>query len=371
MIIFQSLAVSTASSSFGWKKLGHPVPESNLASELNSSAPQPAQRYTPSSWVSHSSPVKARSVPARRSTRYCSGVSSWRHCSSDFSILLILGATAPPSLVRCAQYNASCTDLGPGNGQNGEVDDGEVRLRASATEAAFLPHLGMLGISLQHDGDEVLALPGGLEAYRGGHVTGLPLLAPWANRLSGRHYEIAGVAVDLDGVRLYDDGKGLPIHGTMTAQPGWEVVERDSSSLQARFDYGAHPELLDAFPFPHQLVLDVGLTDRRLLVSTTIRATSDRSVPVSFGWHPYFRLPAPRSSTRLRLPACEHLVLDEHGLPTGQREVQPEESRPLGDRSLDDLYALGDDRRLALEGNGRTVSIELEEGYPFAQVYSP
>src|SRR5207248_3552950 len=188
------------------------------------------------------------------------------------------------SLVRCAQYNAWRTDLGPGRGQNGEVDDREVRLRASATEAAFLPQLGMLGISLQHDGDEVLALPGGLEAYRGGHVTGLPLLAPWANRLSDWRYEIAGVAVDLGGVPLHDDGKGLPIHGTMTAQPGWEVLARDSSSLQARFDYGAHPELLDAFPFPHELVLDVELAERCLLVSTTIRATSDRPVPVSFGW---------------------------------------------------------------------------------------
>ena len=58
-------------------------------------------------------------------------------------------------------------------------------------------------------------------------------------------------------------------------------------------------------------------------------------------------------------------------MPTGEREAQAEESRPLGDRSLDDLYALGDDRRLALEANGRTVSVELEEGYPFAQVYSP
>jgi aldose 1-epimerase len=251
------------------------------------------------------------------------------------------------------------------------MGDGEVRLQASATEAAFLPHLGMLGISLRHDGDEVLALPGGLDAYRDGHVTGLPLLAPWANRLGQWQYEIAGVAVDLDGVRLNDDGNGLPIHGTMTAQPGWELVERASSSLRARFDYGAHRELLDAFPFPHELVLDVELTERCLRVSTTIRATGDRRVPVSFGWHPYFHLPASRSSTRLRLPACEHLMLNERGLPTGQSEAQPGESRPLGDRSFDDLYALGDDRLLAFEGNGRVVTVELEEGYPFAQVYSP
>ena len=35
---------STASATAGWPKLGQPVPELNLASELNSLAPQPAHR---------------------------------------------------------------------------------------------------------------------------------------------------------------------------------------------------------------------------------------------------------------------------------------------------------------------------------------
>jgi len=247
----------------------------------------------------------------------------------------------------------------------------ELRLRAGKTEAAFLPDLGMLGVSLRHDGEEVLALPGGLDAYRGGHVTGLPLLAPWANRLSGWRYEIAGVDVDLAGLDLHDDGRGLPIHGTMTARAGWEITATTPSTLQARFDYGARPDLLEAFPFPHELVLDVEVADRRLSVATTLRATADRHVPVSFGWHPYLALPAPRPDTRLRLPACDHHVLDSRGLPTGRTEPQATEARPLGDRALDDLYALGDDRRLALEAGERSVAVELEEGYPFAQVYSP
>ena len=36
----------------GSVKLGQPDPESNFVSDENSSAPQPAQRYTPSSWQS-------------------------------------------------------------------------------------------------------------------------------------------------------------------------------------------------------------------------------------------------------------------------------------------------------------------------------
>jgi hypothetical protein len=40
----------TASRSIGSQKLGHPVPDSYFVSDLNSGAPQPAQRYTPGSF---------------------------------------------------------------------------------------------------------------------------------------------------------------------------------------------------------------------------------------------------------------------------------------------------------------------------------
>jgi hypothetical protein len=39
-----SVSVATAAGRSGSVKLGHPVPESNLASEEKSSAPQPAQK---------------------------------------------------------------------------------------------------------------------------------------------------------------------------------------------------------------------------------------------------------------------------------------------------------------------------------------
>ena len=59
-------------------------------SEPKSSAPQPAHRYVPGSEVWSYSPVNARSVPFWRRIRYCSGVSSARHCSSVLSIFLML-----------------------------------------------------------------------------------------------------------------------------------------------------------------------------------------------------------------------------------------------------------------------------------------
>jgi galactose mutarotase-like enzyme len=256
--------------------------------------------------------------------------------------------------------------------------DGEtsVTLIAGELEATFLPALGLLGASLRHRGEELLALPGGLAGYRDGHVTGLPVLAPWANRLADRHYQAAGVEVDLEGVALHTDPGGLPIHGTLTAHPGWRLellaAGDDRAVLRAGFDYGAWPELLAAFPFPHLLVVEAAVAGTELAVATTLRPSGGRPVPVAFGWHPYLRLPGPpRSAWRLLLPEREHLELDGRGLPTGIAEHEPAEAEPVGGRSFDDLYALGPERTLGLEAGGRRLLVHYGDGYRYAQVFAP
>jgi aldose 1-epimerase len=259
--------------------------------------------------------------------------------------------------------------------------DGEpaVTLAAGRLEASFLPGLGLLGTSLRHRGEELLALPGGVEGYRDGHVTGLPLLAPWANRLPGWRYRAAGVEVDLDGLDLHTDPGGLPIHGTLTAHRGWRLerlaADADRAVLEAGLDYGDWPELLAAFPFPHRLTVTFALQGASLAVTTTLAATGDRPVPVAFGWHPYLRLPgAPRAAWRLLLPSRTHLELDDRGLPTGKAADEPAEAAPVGERTFDDLYALDADpaeRRLGLEAAGRRLVVGYGDGYDHAQVFAP
>jgi aldose 1-epimerase len=254
-----------------------------------------------------------------------------------------------------------------------------VTLAAGELEATFLPGLGLLGTSLRHRGEELLALPGGVAGYRGGNVTGLPLLAPWANRLPGWRYRAAGTEVDLDGLDLHTDPGGLPIHGTLTAHGGWRLerlaAEDGSAVLQASLDHGAFPELLAAFPFPHRLTVTATAREATLAVATTLEATGGRPVPVAFGWHPYLRLPgAPRAAWRLLLPDRVHLDLDDRGLPTGKTADEPAEADPVGDRTYDDLYALGQGpaaRHLGLEAAGRRLLVGYGQGYGHAQVFAP
>jgi aldose 1-epimerase len=249
---------------------------------------------------------------------------------------------------------------------------GSVTISSRPLNATFLPNLGMLGVTLRHRGEDLLALPGGLDGYRKGNVTGLPLLAPWANRLGARHYEVDGIVVDLEGLDLTTDENGLPIHGTMTAQPGWEVIAVSRSSLTARFDFGAHRDLMASFPFPHELQIEASVEATTLRMDTTLVPTGDRPVPVSFGYHPYLRLPGERrENVRLRLPERRHLQLDDRQLPTGRAQVEEAEDEPVGTRTFDDLYELGDDRQLAVTGTGRRLVLELGEGYGHAQVFTP
>jgi aldose 1-epimerase len=249
-------------------------------------------------------------------------------------------------------------------------------LRAGDCEAVVLPSLGMLVASLTHRGEQLVALPGGLAAYRAGHTTGIPLLYPWANRLARDTYRVGNVKVDLRGLDLRTDDNGLPIHGLMLARPEWEVTRLGSgprsARLAARFDFGAHEDLMVAFPFPHELAVDVTLAATGLRVVTTVRPNGPVSVPVAFGWHPYLRLPgAPRDRWELALPTRAHAALDGRGIPTGRARPAPAETATLAGRDLDDLFALGPDRIITLANDERRLTLTYDDGYPYAQVYSP
>ena len=250
-----------------------------------------------------------------------------------------------------------------------------VTLTAGKLQATFVPEMNLLGVSLRLGGEEFLALPGGVGAYRRARTTGLPLLAPWANRLSGWAYRAGRTRVDLDGLDLGTDPNGLPIHGTMSAHEAWDVLALSTAGgvacLRAGFEY-AGAQRLAAFPFPHRLEAAIEVDGRSLSVSTTIQPSGDRTVPVSFGYHPYLRLPGGRRQAwRLLLPRRLHVELDERGIPTGRSTEAPAEAEPIGARTYDDLFELIGDRHLGIQHRGRRLSVSFGTGYPYAQVYAP
>ena len=238
----------------------------------------------------------------------------------------------------------------------------------------------MVGVSLRHAGEELLDRQAGLSTYVArGAVMGIPVLHPWANRLAGSDYAVDGRTVRLPAgpplVRCEEHG--LPIHGLLSGSPHWHVRRtfRDArrARLSAVLDFGAHPELLAAFPFPHTLALDATLDPEGLTIATTLTATGAVPVPVAFGFHPYLRLPgADRSTWRLELPARRHLFADARSIPTGHDEDERPSRLTLGSRSFDDGFAgIAEGSEFAVAGGGRRITVTFVKGYPVAQVFSP
>jgi galactose mutarotase-like enzyme len=244
------------------------------------------------------------------------------------------------------------------------------------TEARFVPAANMVCCSLSHDGIERLALRRGLEAYaQDGKTMGIPLLYPWANRLERFGYEAAGKAVALaeDDARIPRDSEGLPIHGVVPRLLQWTVPDQHPrDALEARLDWSS-PDLLELFPYRHEVQLELRVADGELAIATTVRATGGDAVPVSFGYHPYLRIPdSPRETWDVELGATRRLVLDQRSIPTGEREPVIERRINLGHTSWDAAFdGLSVPPQFSAAAGQAEITVTFETGYGFAQLFAP
>ncbi|MFZ0089992.1 MAG: aldose 1-epimerase [Solirubrobacteraceae bacterium] len=248
---------------------------------------------------------------------------------------------------------------------------------SGTTKAQFVPDANMLCCSLSHDGVELLDGGQGVRAYaERGKTMGIPLLYPWANRLSQAGYRAGGkqVALPAPEGRYALDPNGLPMHGALPGLLHWQLQDTgEADRLRARLEW-RDPELLELFPFSHEVALDVHVAEGELQLITTVRATGADTVPVSFGYHPYLIPPGtePREAWRVSLGASQQLVLDDLMIPTGTTEPLAERTFALGRRSLDDgLSGLGTPPEFSVAAGAQRVHVTLHAGYRFAQVYAP
>lgn len=233
--------------------------------------------------------------------------------------------------------------------------------------------------SLTLGGRELLATRNGLQGYvERGSTMGVPLLHPWANRLGGFRYTAAGTEVLLDpDSRLFKrDPGGLPIHGAFPTLLRWEVretaTEGDAALLRARLEWTRTHPAFEVFPFPHQLDYRARLRAKTIEIGVALEPTEDAPVPVSFGFHPYLRIPGgERATARMSLPVRRALVLDASSIPTGETEQCEPGLRQLGDTDWDDGFCDLTNPPRFLLANQSEISLTFLRGYPFAQVFAP
>ena len=162
----------------------------------------------------------------------------------------------------------------------------------------------------------------------------------------------------------------LPDHGMLGASLRYKGVEilRRAAKLE-----WSSSDLLAVFPFRHCVKLAATLCPESLTVETTLVASSESPVPVSFGFHPYFGFSeSSRANWHLELPAMRKLALDERGIPTGDEELFAGFNAELDESSFDDGFSLMQEQTtFSVTGAICKVKVELLAGYRYAQVFAP
>lgn len=254
----------------------------------------------------------------------------------------------------------------------------------SSSRLVIEPAYGCVATSWVVRDQEVLALPSPHDAFVSAARTGgIPLLYPYANRLRTDRFQVAGKSVDLSThANLKRDPTGLAIHGLLLRWANWNISRTGENQLQATIEWGDHPELMDAFPFEHRLVVQWKLSgdasQALLAITTRIEATGRDEVAIAFGWHPYFAVDSTRTPT-LSLPARRAIALDRAGLPDRAAPVAAwvDPSTESIGANQDNLYALpasaagAPSNRIDIACGSATTSLTFGEGYEFMQVYSP
>ncbi len=204
---------------------------------------------------------------------------------------------------------------------------------------------------------------------------GTPLI-PWPNRLADGRYTFDGVAYQ---VALTEPSKNNAIHGFLYWRP-WQAVEHN----EHRVVMGTRLFPLEGYPFLLDVRIEYTLGPDGLTVTTTARNSGPETLPYGSGQHPYLS-PGTESHVddcTLQLDATTRITTDpRRELPVGLEPVAgtPYDFRTpkrIGDLKMDSAFtglARDTDGRAWVHLTGpdrRTVSLWVDRGYPYIELYT-
>ena len=254
---------------------------------------------------------------------------------------------------------------------------------AHAVEVLIAPTLGNRAYSMQVHGSNILHMPAGnISELR--ELSGIPFLAPWANRIPGGGFHVNGKRYafneSLGVLRMHPEH--VAIHGMLTSSNLWQVAEvgADSSGawVVSRLEFWRYPALMANWPFAHEYEMIYRLAAGELEVSVAVKNLSNEAMPVSIGFHPYFTIPGvPRSECTAHIPAMASVVVDQRLCATGEfRPNSLPDPTPLASHLLDDGFTdlvreAGGEATFWLEGGGRRIEVSFGPKWQVGVVYAP
>jgi aldose 1-epimerase len=254
---------------------------------------------------------------------------------------------------------------------------------AHGVEVSVVPSIGNLAYEMKVHGRNILHFPyADIGEFAGRPMQcAIPLLAPWANRMTEEGFWANGKKYAFN-LELGNVRGALPIHGLLGNSPLWHVTElaadADSAHVTSRLEFWKEPDLMAQWPFAHEYEMTYRLADGVLEVRLTVVNLSSQPMPLMVGFHPYYRIPdVPRDEWLAHIPAHQRVVADERHIPTGQYTPMDLPSPlPLKGRTLDDGFTdLDRDStgraHFSIEAAGRVVETLFGPKYPVAVVWEP
>jgi aldose 1-epimerase len=185
--------------------------------------------------------------------------------------------------IATAQYSARA------EGDIVRLEDSAHRIRVS-----IVPSVGNVAFEMLGNGKNVLRFPyADIAEFRSRPgLNGIPLLAPWANRLDDQAFYANGnryaFNMDLGNVR-----GAHPIHGFLSFTDKWRVTEVKANSnaawVTSRLEFYREPSWMAQFPFAHTLEMTYRLAEDGLEVKLRLQNISSEPMPISIGFHPEFQ----------------------------------------------------------------------------------
>jgi len=254
---------------------------------------------------------------------------------------------------------------------------------AHGVEVSIVPSIGDLAYEMKVHGHNILYFPYAdlAEFARRPGQCAIPLLAPWANRMTEQGFWANGKKYAFNPA-LGNVRGALPIHGLLGNSPLWQVTEvaadAHSAHVTSRLEFWKEPDLMAQWPFAHEYEMTYSLAEGVLEVRLTVHNLSSQPMPLAVGFHPYYRIPdIPRDEWLAHIPARQRVVADERLIPTGEfKPMDLPSPLPLKGRTLDDGFTdlvrdSSGRAHFSIEAAGRTVEAIFGPKYPVAVVWEP
>lgn len=264
--------------------------------------------------------------------------------------------------------------------QNG-WDEIILRDAVSGCKATVIPAAGAIlnAWEVPHRGSIVNVIDGFTDAadYNANQTSAFKSakLSPFVCRLNHSTYSWEGETYKAEKFLL----NGHAIHGLLYDAPHEvEFAEGSGFKAECKFFYrytGDHP----GYPFPFDMNVRYTLEEGcRLTIITTVHNRSGRNIPLSDGWHPYFKLGETIDTASLQIYAKKQVEFNALLLPTGKliNDKSWWKGAALNGVSLDNCFVL--DRNEPMphctfrdQSMGMAIHFYPRESYPYLQVYTP